>query len=68
MSHLLALSLLALTLAGAMHVLGAAGEADPYKDGIDKKLIPADRYSQITDGPVLLKRHDTSGEGLRDAA
>lgn len=54
--------------ADGMHVLGAAGEADPYKGGIDKDLIPADRYSKITDSPVLLKQHDRSGKGLRDAA
>lgn len=54
--------------AEGMHVLGAAGTADPYEDGIDKDLIPAGQYSQITDSPVLLRKHDKSREGLRDAA
>ena len=34
-----------------MHVLGHAGEADPYKNGIDKDLIPEAAYSKETTSP-----------------
>lgn len=34
-----------------VHVLGHAGEADPYKDGIDKDLIPEAAYSKETTSP-----------------
>lgn len=34
-----------------MHVLGHAGEADPYKGGIDKDLIPEAAYSKETTSP-----------------
>ena len=34
-----------------VHVLGHAGEADPYKNGIDKDLIPETAYSKETTSP-----------------
>lgn len=42
--------------AGGRHVLGAAGEADPYKGGIDEGLIGEEHYSGVTAGPVMIKR------------
>lgn len=38
------------------HVLGAAGEADPFKGGIDEGLIGPEYYSKENAGPVTLKR------------
>ena len=38
------------------HVSGAAGEADPYKGGIDEDLIGPEHYSKETAGPVTIKR------------
>ena len=37
--------------ANGPHVLGHAGEADPYKGGIDKDLIPEAAYSKETTSP-----------------
>ena len=34
-----------------MHVLGHAGEADPYKGGIDIGLIPEESYSSERESP-----------------
>ena len=41
-----------------VHVLGHAGEADPFKGGIDKDLINEDAYSEETSSPqeIVLKR------------
>ena len=62
------------------HVLGAAGEANPYKGGIDEGLIGTEHYSKETSGTAVIKRkaastksgkNDNEGEGdgaLRDAA
>ena len=41
------------------HVLGAAGEADPYKGGIDEGLIGPEHYSKETTGPAVIKRKST---------
>lgn len=43
------------------HVLGAAGEADPYKGGIDKGLIGPEHYSRETPGPVTVSRSVRNG-------
>ena len=39
-----------------VHVLGAAGEGNPYKDGIDEGLIGAEYYSKETAGPAIIRR------------
>lgn len=39
-----------------LHQLGAAGEGNPYKGGIDADLIGPEYYSKETDGPVVIKR------------
>ena len=39
------------------HALGAAGEADPYKGGIDEGLIGPEHYSKKTAGPAIIKRN-----------
>ena len=39
------------------HILGAAGEADPYAGGIDRDLIGPEHYSKETAGPVTIKRN-----------
>lgn len=41
---------------GGTHVLGAAGEADPYRGGIDEGLIGPEHYSKETAGPAAMKR------------
>lgn len=38
------------------HILGAAGEGNPYKGGIDADLIASEHYSRQTDGPAVIKR------------
>ena len=38
------------------HVLGAAGEADPFRGGIDAGLIPEDKYSRETESPQTIER------------
>lgn len=43
------------------HVLGAAGEADPYKGGIDEGLIGPEHYSRETPGPVTVSRSVRNG-------
>ena len=50
------------------HVLGAAGEANPYKDGIDKDIIGQEYYSKETESPAVIKRKDVKEEALDDAA
>lgn len=39
-----------------VHVLGHAGEADPYKGGIDEGLIPEAAYSKETKSPQEIPR------------
>ena len=39
-----------------VHVLGHAGEADPYKGGIDEGLIPEAAYSKETNSPQEFPR------------
>lgn len=38
------------------HVLGSAGEANPYKGGIDEGLIASEYYSKETESPTTIKR------------
>ena len=45
------------------HVLGAAGEADPYMGGIDEGLIDSEYYSKETAGPVTIKRNSAYKNG-----
>lgn len=45
------------------HILGAAGEADPYKGGIDDGLIGSEHYSKETAGPVTIKRKSVFKSG-----
>ena len=40
-----------------VHVLGHAGEADPYKGGIDKDLIDEEAYSRETKSPQEIPRY-----------
>ena len=49
--------------AGGRHVLGAGGEADPYKGGIDEGLIGPEHYSKETAGPVTIKRKSVYKSG-----
>ena len=49
--------------AGGRHVLGADGEADPYKGGIDEGLIGPEHYSKETAGPVTIKRKSVYKSG-----
>lgn len=42
--------------AEGVHTLGAAGEADPYKGGVDEGLISPEYYSKGTPGPAHIKR------------
>ena len=39
-----------------VHVLGHAGEGDPYKGGIDKDLIDVENYSKETQSPFTIRR------------
>ena len=39
-----------------VHVLGAEGEGDPYKGGIDAGLIGPEHYSKKTESPAHIKR------------
>ena len=41
-----------------VHALGSAGEADPYKGGIDEGLIPEEVYSRETGSPQSLPRRN----------
>ncbi len=51
------------------HVLGSAGEADPYKGGIDDGLIGPQYYSKATAGPAVTERKaPQKQEELQDAA
>lgn len=50
------------------HVLGAAGEANPYKGGIDEGLIGPEHYGIETESPVTIERKGSKGEELDDAA
>lgn len=43
--------------ANGPHVLGHAGEGDPYKGGIDKELIPEAFYSKETASPQDIELH-----------
>ena len=45
------------------HILGAAGEADPYMGGIDDGLIGPEHYSGETAGPVTIKRKSVFKSG-----
>ena len=49
------------------HVLGAAGEADPYKGGIDEGLIDSGHYSSGTAGPAIIKRKSVYKSGTINA-
>ena len=52
-----------------VHDLGSAGEADPYKGGIDSGLIGSEYYSGATASPaVTARRVMTEQETLQDAA
>lgn len=42
--------------ADGVHRLGAAGEADPYKGGVDEGLIGPEHYSREIAGPAHIKR------------
>lgn len=53
--------------ANGRHVLGAAGEANPYKGGIDEGLIASEYYSKETDSPATIERK-AAGDALDDAA
>lgn len=53
--------------ADGQHVLGAAGEADPYKGGIDADLIGSEHYSRETEGPAVIKRRSANaGDSATD--
>ena len=54
--------------ADGVHALGHAGEADPYKGGIDEGLIPEEEYSRETAGPQQISRESVYYEELKDAA
>lgn len=43
--------------AAGVHVLGHAGEADPYKGGIDAGLIDEEDYSDETNSPQIILRY-----------
>ena len=45
------------------HELGAKGEANPYKGGIDADLIAGKYYSSETDSPATIPRKNVSNEG-----
>lgn len=45
------------------HVLGHAGEADPFKGGIDKDLISEENYSKETQSPFIIKRDSVELSG-----
>lgn len=50
------------------HALGSAGEANPYKGGIDEGLIGPEYYSRpVTGSKVIIRRHSKEQE-LEDAA
>jgi len=53
--------------ADGRHVLGAAGEANPYKGGIDKDLIGPEYYGKETESPAVIKTK-TSDDALDEAA
>lgn len=46
-----------------VHVLGAAGEADPYRGGIDEGLIGPEHHSKETAGPAVIKRKSAFKSG-----
>ena len=46
-----------------MHLLGADGEANPYKGGIDSDLIDDKYYSKKTDSPAVIKRMNAEAAG-----
>lgn len=52
--------------ADGRHTLGAAGEADPYRGGVDEGLIDPTHYSREISGPAHIKRKnaDADEEGL----
>lgn len=43
------------------HVLGANGEGNPFKGGIDADLIDSKYYSKRTDGPAVIERKKDAG-------
>ena len=43
--------------ADGLHDLSSAGEADPYKGGIDAGLIDESRYGREIKSPQIIKRH-----------
>lgn len=49
------------------HVLGAAGEGNPYKGGIDEDLIGSEHYSKESAGPAVIDRKKENVE-MKDAA
>ena len=51
------------------HGLGSAGEADPYKGGIDEGLIGPEHYSGQTASPAVIERRTVQEQvELQDAA
>lgn len=46
-----------------MHLLGADGEANPYKGGIDSGLIDGKYYSKKNDSPAVIKRMNAETAG-----
>ncbi|MBQ3371242.1 MAG: metallophosphoesterase [Mogibacterium sp.] len=52
-----------------VHALGSAGEADPYKGGVDDGLIGPEHYSTETASPAVIERRTVKEqEELQDAA
>lgn len=52
-----------------VHALGSAGEADPYKGGVDDGLIGPEHYSTETASPAVIERRTVEEqEELQDAA
>ena len=45
-----------------VHQLGSAGEADPYKGGVDEGLIGPEHYSSRTEGPAHIKRKSVNAD------
>lgn len=49
------------------HVLGAAGEGNPYRGGIDSNLIGSRYYSKETKGPGIIMRKAVAGKDDADS-
>jgi glycerophosphoryl diester phosphodiesterase/predicted phosphodiesterase len=52
--------------ANGRHVLGAAGEANPYKGGIDEGLIGSEYYSKETESPATINRRIDSSKDANE--